>query len=57
MIFVRISRVQFFWYVNSIEYNILAIPLMWKINLFKTDKAVYQYYFYPNKETFVRRKL
>lgn len=21
MIFVRISRVQFFWYVNSIEYQ------------------------------------
>lgn len=57
MIFVRISRVQFFYMLIQLNINILAIPLMWKINLFKTDKAVYQYYFYPNKETFVRRKL
>lgn len=41
MIFVRISRVQFFCMLIQLNINILAIPLMWKINLFKTDKAVY----------------
>lgn len=46
---LELAVYSFFGMLIQLNINILAIPLMWKINLFKTDKAVYQYYFKPIK--------